>query len=476
MAGSYRWWPDALKAEAGLFVCAGTTPTTVDSATLLAAQIVLCHKDILFAWVDVLLQSGIRLVVFDEAHLYLAGPVDMATGTLKSRTGKAAAQICAAVPYRVALTGTPLTNRPKDLYSLINTLSPGRLGPKPFFYYKRYCNAHQVEVGKNPETRKVVWDYSGSSNEPELKGRTAHFILRRTKAEVSKDLPPLTRQTIDLEVLQKFQSDPGSAIVGGRMNEQAATRQLSAAADGKLPQVAEAIYGYVQEGRKVVAFGHRRELVEALADALKLEGVNATFSHGGLPLKERLKRIDSRPDALCVTWDTASVGISLTWADVVAVAELSFEVHKMLQGESRVHRPGQAGSVNVIYFIGAGTADELVRVKLLEKVKHTEKIIGAGGVNVDWGANLNPRAKESYEESMARLYASIQKQRSALKTATVLCSRKQKASGRPKAPHREAPNDYPRLSLWRSKALRQPRTRPRTAPCCARLPERARFD
>ena len=403
----WKWWREA---AAHLFICSTTKPTEEQLSQLAVSQVAICHYDILHAWAEPLLAAGVRVAIFDEAHLRLCGAIDMKTGVLKSRTGAAAALISASVPYRVALTGTPLTNRPKDLFGLVNTVSPGRFGDRPFGYYLKHCAAKQVEVGKNIETRKVVWDYSGSSNEEELKRRTSRIILRRTKAEVSKDLPDMTRTTIDLEVATRFRSDPSSVIIGSKIDERVLRRQLAAAADGKVPQIAEAVLGFVQEASKVVVFTYRRAVAEEIAAALQLEGIDATFSHGGLPQKERERRISSKPDVLACTIDTTAVGISLAWADVAVFAELTYEPHELLQAESRLHRPGQHRNVRVIYYIAAGTTDELVRSAVLSKLDTFSAVVGGGGINAALKSDLDPHAGESYEESMSRLYAAIQKQ------------------------------------------------------------------
>ena len=97
-------------------------------------KLTVCHYDILHAWKDHL--DYIRAVGFDECHLL---------GNGRTRRSEAAREIARRATYRFGLSGTPMTNRPKDLYNVVDTLSEERFG-KYFFrgeekssFGARYC-------------------------------------------------------------------------------------------------------------------------------------------------------------------------------------------------------------------------------------------------------------------------------------------------------------------------------------------------
>lgn len=90
---------------------------------------------------------------------------------------------------RIALTGTPIPNRPSEIFSTLNWLDPKEWGSWWNFVH-RYCNAQQGRFGM---------DVSGSSNLGELQMRLrSTLMVRRIKTEVLKELPPKFRQVIEV--------------------------------------------------------------------------------------------------------------------------------------------------------------------------------------------------------------------------------------------------------------------------------------
>ena len=89
-----------------------------------------------------------------------------------------------AIPSRFlfVLTGTPVENRLDDLYSLLQLVDPGVLGP----LWRFNLDFHQ----QSPKGRIL-----GCKNLGELRQRISKVVLRRRKEEVLSQLPPLTEQT-----------------------------------------------------------------------------------------------------------------------------------------------------------------------------------------------------------------------------------------------------------------------------------------
>jgi len=92
---------------------------------------------------------------------------------------------------RVILTGTPVLNRPSELWSLLNILAPSRW-PNFYRFAHRYCAPVRTSWG---------WDFRGSSNREELAQELRRgLLLRRRKKHVLAQLPPIVRQVIPLAV------------------------------------------------------------------------------------------------------------------------------------------------------------------------------------------------------------------------------------------------------------------------------------
>jgi SNF2 family DNA or RNA helicase len=87
------------------------------------------------------------------------------------------------------LTGTPMTNRPRDLYNLLRCV--GHPAARSFIAFaQRFCGAYRNDWG---------WVTDGASNLEELNGLMKEIMLRRKKDEVL-DLPPKIRSWVPVEI------------------------------------------------------------------------------------------------------------------------------------------------------------------------------------------------------------------------------------------------------------------------------------
>jgi len=153
-----KWWP---KAE--VFKPYGLKSDAIPPE----ADVVVIHYDIVHAWVEEILtwagasgtpdhdnddepvESDIRdlTVVFDEAHVLL-NPT--------SRRSKACRELAHAARGRIALTGTPPVERVRDLYGIVETISPGRFGEEFFGFGVRYCCPPEAPIWMGDTTFKPI--------------------------------------------------------------------------------------------------------------------------------------------------------------------------------------------------------------------------------------------------------------------------------------------------------------------------------
>lgn len=346
-----KWWRDAHVL--------GLEGLKAINTILPDDNVIVCHYDIIHAHVEALLEWGVDTLIIDEAQFLSNG---------KARRSQAVKVIALEAKNRIALTGTPMTNRPKDLWNIVDTISPGRFGSF-FKFAQRYTDAHQDTIGNGPEG-KAVWNFDGASNLDELKRRLSYFMLRRTHDDVSLELPEKTRQVIELKV------PPGNRLAITRsLGAKDVRRALDIAADGKLSEVAAMLRQHVDDGANVVCFCHRRGIAERLA-----EECGGEYIHGDVPQKERERRIElcrSRgAGLLATTIDISSVGVDYSFASVGVFAELTYEPTELAQAEARLHRPGATRPVLIQYVIALGTVDELVRQACIGKLDVIEKTVG----------------------------------------------------------------------------------------------------
>jgi SNF2 family DNA or RNA helicase len=356
------------------------------------ADVVVIHYDIVYAWVEVLLQWGYRTLILDEAHLALQ--------SAKSRRGAAVALLARHASAKFALTGTPPVERPRDLWNLIDTISPGRMGH--FFNYGlTFCAGQKVEVTKD----KIVWQFDGKSNLKTLSRRLRYFMLRRTVQDVRLELPPMTRQIIDVEIPAKKRVMATGSIL---KSSKAMREVLNLAADGKLNPSIELIAGHAQEGHHVIVFTWRRAIASYIANAMAARDIPADVIFGGVPGAKRRERIENAKLQTChvmaCTIDSTSTGIDLSYADVAVFVELTWEPHELAQAEARVNRFGQERPTLIQYVIARGTGDELVLDAVIHKLDTFEAVIGTTGDGLrrelegnDKGGGLEALAKRLEE-------------------------------------------------------------------------------
>lgn len=312
-----------------------------------------------------LLKGKFYLCVCDEAH-YLKNA--------KAARTKAAATIMKGIQYNIALTGTPILNKPIELYSLLKCLKATDI-LKPYDTYRpfalRYCNAFDGMWG---------FDASGASNLEELNFRLRSTIMvRREKKEVLTQLPEKSYQIIPLEAdkkakeicaslsklnLEQLKDKPELGSVG----EIAKLRHELALA--KLDDSISHIKDVLEDKDKLVIFAHHKAVIEKLAEALK-EFSPVVFD-GSTSMTNKNKAVESfQNDAACKVFigqiQSAGVGITLTAADMVVFVESSWVPGEVEQAVDRCHRIGQKSNVLAQFLTVSGSVDEVMLHSIVKK-------------------------------------------------------------------------------------------------------------
>ena len=225
----------------------------------------------------------------------------------------------------------------------------------------RHCAGFQKQVTMT----RVVYDFSGSSNEKELHRRLRYFMLRRTKAEVQRHLPPLIREIIDIKI-------PAKAC----LNVDLSVLKRSSRSRGKpshYPRTPKfpTDHGGDQGGtsargskssRSRTANSSRSTLRTRFARPACRSGV----VNGDVAQKERDRRIADCKNAeggyvLACTLDTCCTGIDLSFASIACYSRADVRaIRHFSQSEGRLHRHGQENTVLCQYYIGRGSIDDLI--------------------------------------------------------------------------------------------------------------------
>lgn len=351
-------------------------------------EIVVMNYDILGRHMDKIRSTTWDLIVADEVH-YIKNPRSQRSrAIIGHRKGKEVLQEPITARRKVALTGTPVVNRPNELWPILNWLDPKTYGSF-FAFARRYCNARHNGWG---------WDFSGASNLTELQQRLrSTLMVRRLKADVLRELPAKRRQIIEIpsngatELVEREvrfedewadrlaeiraraemakiaedQAGYAAAVAELKSGESAAftegARIAHEIALAKVPYVIEHIKAIQDEDpdMKVVIFAHHLDVIAELMEAFGESAVKLT---GDDTLKARQAAVDRfQTDPTCRQFignmQAAGVGITLTAAHWVVFAEVSWVPGNMSQAEDRCHRIGQSDSVLVQHLILEGSLD-----------------------------------------------------------------------------------------------------------------------
>ncbi len=346
---------------------------------------VVINYDLLKKHIDNLLALPWAGLIFDEAH-YLKNHT--------SQRSKLGTKLVASAPSEPAvhcLTGTPLTNRPRDLFPLLQ-LVKHPLARSFFTFAKKYCGAYDNGYG-------LVTD--GASNLAELTLQLHGVMLRRTKDQVL-DLPPKIRTCLDLEVPLGTAANEMRQVVemlvlgiaeqthGGRR----ATTDRSANRDrvkllalltkvrqklavAKVKQTIDFVQGALDQGEKVIVFTGFDAPAKSIAEAF---GEQAVLLTGATPTDQRQKLVDRFQNDQGVRVFVSNLiaggtGITLTAATQVVFNDLDWVPANHWQAEDRAYRIGQKRIVQVTYMVAAGTVDTFVQRALSLKAAIVEAVV-----------------------------------------------------------------------------------------------------
>ncbi len=333
------------------------------------AEILILNYDILDAHRERLAEHGMRALVLDESH-YVKNP--------RARRTKAAVALGQGLPegaLRLALTGTPILNRPEELIAQLRVL--GRLR----------------EFGSGARLSRRFRD--AASNDRLHWNLRAHCYVRRTKKQVLPQLPakrhdtvpvllsneheyrlaeedviswlqtlPLDLRTIDAKVAAALRAEQ---LV--RLNE---LRQL--AARGKLPTALAWISDFMASGEPLVVFAEHIATQKAVLERFPA-AVHILGSDSGRRRQDAVDAFqrDDGPQLIVCSMRAASQGLTLTRASNVAFLELDWTPARHDQAEDRLHRIGQESAVSAWYLLAPKTIDET----MAELLQRKRSVIGA---------------------------------------------------------------------------------------------------
>ncbi len=342
------------------------------------------NYDLMGKQLDNLKELQHDIIIFDESH-YLKNK--------KAKRTLACIDVAEDVSSILALSGTAITNRPIELFTTLELVSPAEYKDNYFHYAKRYCDGHKNQWG--------YWDDKGASNTAELHERLRDTMIRRLKKEVMAELPDKVRQFIPVVPSDREMSEykathrqwiaeyhaykeMGGMPAGFVLNMLTDLRHK--AGQLKIDSAANWIHEYKEqnENKPIVVFFHHRDVGEGLLDLMEDD---KRFNHkrwrmiyGGVTAERRDQYItafqEGKLDGLLCSTTAANMGITLTAADTVVFIEREWVPAYEEQAEDRVNRIGQdSETVWATYLSVVSTIDEKFDRIVEEKREVTSAVL-----------------------------------------------------------------------------------------------------
>jgi len=350
-----------------------------------AADIVITSYALLDRDLERYQNLSLSMMILDEASA-IRNPDTLAA--------KAARKVNA--PARIAITGTPVENGVRDLWSIFQFLMPSYLGGREDFRL-RYELPCQAEVPDLAAMERLRW-------------RTAPFMLRRTKSLVAKDLPPKLESVLWCDP-SPMQKDQYQSILRHGVEKVEALRKQSGPDAGrmqmltvllrlrqsccdlrllgddlegkalgevssKLLRLMELLDEAKRGGHRVLVFSQFTSMLSLIRDELDRLDEDYSYLDGSTRDRSQVVKNFQKPDGppvFLISLKAGGYGLTLTAADTVVLFDPWWNPAVEAQAADRIHRIGQTKPSTIYKLITRGTVEE----KILRLQERKRNVISA---------------------------------------------------------------------------------------------------
>lgn len=374
------------------FILWGQRPTADQIASLMSKEynyyiinydLLITEVDDTFLWIDAINIAAPDMIIVDEIHFIK---------NVDSKRSRALLRLEA--PHKIGLTGTPLVNRPNELWAPLKFVSPDIASS-----YEGFTKFYMA--GRMPK------------NLQHLRSLLKKVSIRRTKKEVMPDLPPINRivREYDLsnkgnqiynlalqslwKALDEWDDDGDSESITNILTQLLRLKQICA--KDKVDYIADlAIELYennTTDYRKVIIFTQFSDSPPIVTDIARRLDKDCLHFDGTLPPHERLKLVDkfqSDPNIkyLICSITSAKEGLDITAAGSVIFADFTWTPKDHTQAEARAYgRMNDPHSVDAYYVVTSDSIEEEI-IKLIIKKMNLANVVLDGESSVDTMGNI----------------------------------------------------------------------------------------
>ena len=302
---------------------------------------------------------------------------------------------------KFALTGTPIENSLTELWSIFDFIMPGYM-----LNHSAFSKKYETPIVKDGNEKALA----------ELNNHVKPFILRRTKLEVAKDLPPKIEHRISVEMteqqkkvylayLKDAKGELEEDIEAKGFNKSKfkvlsiLTRLRQICCDpstfienydggsGKMEALDEILENSLEQGHRILIFSQFTRVLKNILIRLEDKDIEYMYLDGSTKPEKRVEMVKSfnegESQVFLISLKAGGTGINLTGADMVIHFDPWWNPAVEAQATDRAHRIGQKKTVEVIKLIARGTIEEKI-FKLQQKKKEISQSV----INDETGSEL----------------------------------------------------------------------------------------
>jgi SNF2 family DNA or RNA helicase len=274
--------------------------------------------------------------------------------------------------FRLVLSGTPVENHLAELWNLFRFLNPGLLGT-----IEQFRKRFQEPIERDQDAHALN----------RLRRMVSPFLLRRTKAQVLKELPPRTEIVLELEpseaeaaFLEALRRQSLDALDGGpnqTLQVLAALMRLRRACcnpalvqpglaipSSKLEAFMDLVEELLESDHRALVFSQFVDHLALLRKALDERGVTYQYLDGSTPVRKRAAAVKAfqagQGDLFLISLKAGGTGLNLTAADYIIHMDPWWNPAVEDQASDRAHRIGQTRPVTVYRLVLKGTVEQKI--------------------------------------------------------------------------------------------------------------------
>lgn len=326
-------------------------------------------------------------------HNYIANGIVVhnCKSTTSQRSKSILKIIWPKIPYRLCLSGTPITDCVLDGYTLFSRMMPDDPHMNNWHAFaNRYADQRYSHFTHNKREYYGLKDENAAELSHKIR---KHFLIRRLKSEVMEELPPkiFTRITLPKKYLLKVPKDEkeqlelqAQLVIDAIEHNKpppaiATTLQGQRRQQGRLKvkPAAEFIEEFLEQKIPVVVFTYHKEVMAELSKLLEAHSPSVITGETLNSLRgEAVDRFQNGDTNLFLGQILAAgIGITLTRASHVVLVEHDWSPHNIIQAVDRCHRIGQRDTVNVYSMVVEGSIDERIVETVIRKAEEISKVL-----------------------------------------------------------------------------------------------------